>query len=489
MISQASAAILGFVSLYFLTRHLDATAYGEISLALAIAATLNSIGDFGFNVAHIKRVSEGRDLDACLSTFVVIKIVLIAVMILATLIVAHASEFLFGSTLTAQGRELLLLFALFHVLYHVAGIATATFDARTETAKTQLSLIMDPLVRTPLIIIVTLGGIGALGVAWAYVAGGLAFTAFALLLLSRERIRWGRPVLIRSYVSFALPYSVTIILAAAVLNVDRMVVGAFWLASEVAYYTAALTIVTIISLMGTSLITIIFPTFSSLHAKGRLDQVRSLTHQAERYVSMASLPVIILFATLPAEVSIVLLGPSYLAASEPLRFLSIATYVSLLTGPYNIQVSASNRPLLSAKLSVISLVVNLSLLLVFVPVDLAGLGGTGAAVAKLITYIVLIVVTRALIRKLTGTMSNRRIVLHLVAASVTGIALFTVTQFFAPTGWLGLAALGLLTTGIFATVMYALGELRKEDVDFFRSTINMREMFRYLSGELGNKTH
>jgi len=64
---------IGLVILAKLWSDFAPEALGVIGFAMSFIAIFNIIGDLGFSGAHIKRISEGQDLGACIGTFAAIK--------------------------------------------------------------------------------------------------------------------------------------------------------------------------------------------------------------------------------------------------------------------------------------------------------------------------------------------------------------------------------------------------------------------------------
>ena len=69
LIVRFSSQILSFIALLFITRYLGTDIYGSITFSFALVATFNCVSDLGFNSANVKRISEGKDLDDCFSTY------------------------------------------------------------------------------------------------------------------------------------------------------------------------------------------------------------------------------------------------------------------------------------------------------------------------------------------------------------------------------------------------------------------------------------
>ncbi len=83
--SNIVAAVLSFVGVFFMTRYLGIGDYGTLSWVFALVASLNAVSDFGFTNTHIKRISEGRDINDCVSTYAAIELILTSAMVIITL--------------------------------------------------------------------------------------------------------------------------------------------------------------------------------------------------------------------------------------------------------------------------------------------------------------------------------------------------------------------------------------------------------------------
>ena len=71
---------LGFVSLFFVARLMGAEALGLVAFATSYIALFQNFSDLGYGTAHIKRVSEGKDLGICNGTYFTVKIILTILM-------------------------------------------------------------------------------------------------------------------------------------------------------------------------------------------------------------------------------------------------------------------------------------------------------------------------------------------------------------------------------------------------------------------------
>ncbi|HHH80248.1 MAG TPA: flippase, partial [Thermoplasmatales archaeon] len=66
--TQIINALLGYTALKFIALYMQPWEYGVIGFAYGFVALFSVFGNLGFNAAHVKRVSEGKDLGKCVGT-------------------------------------------------------------------------------------------------------------------------------------------------------------------------------------------------------------------------------------------------------------------------------------------------------------------------------------------------------------------------------------------------------------------------------------
>ena len=163
--SQFFVRFLGWISIVVLAKlweDFSVEALGIIGFAMAFLAIFNIIGDLGFTSAHIKRVSEKRDLGTCIGTFAAIKLLLSGVMVAVILLAIFVWKVVLHQDFTdATTESIIYVFILYYVISNVQRIATITFEARKETAKQQISAMFEGVVKVPLMILVAVAGVSA----------------------------------------------------------------------------------------------------------------------------------------------------------------------------------------------------------------------------------------------------------------------------------------------------------------------------------------
>lgn len=481
------SSALAYVGLYFMTRYLGAEIYGTVTYTLAFVATFNAVADLGFSSAHVKKMSEGGDPDECISTFAFIKLALTGLMVIFTLSSVFIWTGPLGHVLTDTSIDLILLFIVYQVLFDISSIATTTFQARLEMAKMPLVTLIDPLVRVPLIMVVSLGYMGVFELSMTYVAGAVAVLLLAVLLLLREKITWKRPVLLRSYYTFALPLIIISIVSTVSGQADKLIIGAFWSTADVGLYSAPAVFLGVFATVSTAVSTLTFPSFSKLHAEGNLEEIRSMSKQAERYIAMIGLPITILIIMFPYEVCLVLLGPLFVESGDAISIMAITNFITMLNAVHSSQIVAVGRPDISARITIITVIINISLMVVLVPQFGMGLSYVGAAIALMIGNITGFAMVRYTVWRLTRTKPNLRLGLHLAAGLVTAVALFLLDQLISVDRFYTLIIFGLVAFSVHLPALTAMREFKKADLNYFMELINLKKMLSYIRGELKAK--
>jgi O-antigen/teichoic acid export membrane protein len=472
-----------------MTRYLGPENYGVLAWTMSFIAVFNIISDFGVSYAHIKRVSEGQDVNACVSTFAFLKLGLTALMV--TICLASVFIYNVGSMNQFSGDAFTILLCLlgYQVLGDLVTIAKTTFDARLITSKSQMISIVDPLVRVPSIIIILVAGLGGvIQVALAYLATGIAVSIIAIILFSKEHVKWQKPTLLRSYASFALPVGLAVVAGVLVSNIDKLSLGYFWSKADVGFYTSGLSLLQMFGIIGTAVSFIAFPVFSMMQKNGKREDIKHRVKQAERYISMISMPVVIILVMFPDITARMLFGADFAPAGKTMPFLAISVFCYQLNQVACSFMLASGQPGMLAKLTWMQLILLTALLMLFVPssllgVSMLGLAYQGAALANMIAMIVMFVVARYYIWKVANVGIYLRLYLHVLVAFVVAVLLFLLSMFLPINAWYILGIFGILAYLVYFGIMYAIKELTNRDIQLFLDMANFRKMRDYIKGE------
>jgi len=487
----AIAAILNFVGLFFITNRLGPDIYGEFVLMMSLVTTINFIVDIGFDSAHIKRVSEGRDINTCFGTYLRIKFVLIGCMVVLGVLALFIWEPLTGATLSEQSRWAIIFFIGYYFCADFSAMISLTFFAKGEVFKYAFIGITEPLFRVPIVVFLSFNDGDVRSLAMASFIASLFVLTIAIVLMKQSNIRPGKLQDYQSYYSFAIPISITAVIGILGQNIDRLVIGAFYPSSDVAFFAAAMVMLSIVSMISSAVGSVTFPSFSKMISEGRTDEIRHLTMKAEFYIAAIALPILTIITIFPYDI-ITIFGARFSNGAVVLQISATALLISMINTVYLSQINAMNMPKITAKLIIIWFLVYVSSLLILVPpkmfgVQLFGLSIIGACIASLIGNITLLVLTRYSTFGISKTLMSPDVPKAAVISIISGGVVYVIFLSFPIPGLVGLFVYGMIMLAIYSTILFGLKIVKIEDVKFFTDTLNIRKMYSYIKDEIKEK--
>ena len=387
-------AVAGAAGIFFVARFMPRADFhlGVVGFGLGFVGLFLSL-QRAFDMAHVKRVSEGRDLARCVGAYLLLKTASTSAMIAIVL----GGVYLFTGPL-GQGFQTPLhvvvieLFLVYQVLNAVGEVARRTLEGRHNILLGQVALAVEHVVKGGAMIYVAFNGLEpwlpgtrtAQGIAGAYVIGAAAMAIVSLGLLANTRVALPSRALMRSYVKFAIPSALTASLMLINANVSAVIIQLFWGARDVGLFFAPNRYVQFLPAVSVALTTALFPVYSAMHASGRT--APAIVERTLRAVSLLLLPAVAVSVALPEAVVHVLLSDLFLASAPVLQLLAVGAYVTALRLVLATKLGGIDRPHEATKAALVSMVTNVVLTIVLVapaigPVPLAGLKATGAALA------------------------------------------------------------------------------------------------------------
>jgi O-antigen/teichoic acid export membrane protein len=488
---------LGYLGLFFIARYMNPSDYGIVSFAMGFVTLFTIFCSLGFTQAHVKRVSEGKNLGKCIGTYLSIKLLLLT---LATIILF--TSLYFWTNILGRGFETpehlsaIYIIVGFWVVQQIIESFSSTYKARKEIAKYELPYLLNAIVRTSAIIYVALSGMGALALAWTYVAGVVAHLGVVLLFFRNYPVEKPTKDYIKSYSVFAFPLMLVTTSSVIMHNIDKVMIQLFWNAADVGYYFAAFRVSNFITMFTSAIGLLIFPTYSALHKAGNILEIKKLTFDSERHLSLITFPMVFGLVILAEPTAFILLS-GWMPAVPLLQILPFVVLLKTLSIPYEAQFNGMDRPEINRNRIIIMLIFNVTLNIILIPKDLQmlggiklfGLGATGAAIATATSFLVSLIYTRIMSYRLTKSKGNIRVLLHAFAAIVMAAALnlllYTFNYVSWVTRWYHLLIFGAIGLTIYLFILSIFREFKKEDFWFYLDALNIRKMFQYIKEELG----
>lgn len=514
---------LGFVALklfaVYTGEHADGL-LGQLAFAMGLAGLLSIVADLGFGSAHVKRVSEGRDLGNASTTFAWAKTALAGAFVALVAGAALAASAL--GVLQETPRFAVAIIAVYFAFLGLRTVYTATFDGRREFAKTQAVVLAEHLVRVPLMVLFAAAFAGAVEgsgplaglmrdggasfsgllqrhagelLAACYAAAAVAsFLAGAVLF--RRGYPWGRfdRGVLRDYWSFGRHIFLAMVVGTVYVNLDKVAITAFWTAEHTGRYFAAQRFSDLISMVPIAVYTVLFPAMSRDLARGDKEAMRASTGAALRHVSMTVVPLVAYIVALAGPLLSLVLTGVFQEAVPTMRLLALYALVSALFYPYATVLHALGKPEVTAKSAIVGTAINAVLNLAFIPapgtwgLPTLGLAEAGAALATLVAVVAQFVIVRRAVHRLEGRVPEGHVVKHLVAGAAMLLVLSVVPAPFAPTAGNAPAALmvAMLALGglVYVGVLALLGEFTRRDLEMYLHIADPAAMGRYVAAEV-----
>ena len=481
---------LGYISLFFVARYMGPEAVGIIAFALAYVGMFVTISDLGFGTAHIKRVSEGKDLGKCNGTYFTAKFLLTIVMAIVVLSTIFISKFIQHKSFISRAHEIVLYIILLSTIVgNLSMMFIITFGARKEIAKQTIPLLIGKIIEVVGKITVAVAGLGVILLAGMSLISSIVALLCFLFFFRGYPISKPNKEYFKNYAAFAFPVMFIGFLSKIAQNLDKVMIQFFWTTGDVGYYSAAQRISLILTFITTASTTLIFPTISSYHSKDNIEGIRNLSNQAERYLSMIFFPAVAFIFIFSHPICRILLGTKFMSSAPILIILSFVALVNGITQPYTQQIGGTNRIILAAKLSSTVFILNILLNFLFIPreflgIKLLGMGGIGAAVATLISISIGSVLFRFYAYKITSSKPNPSILVHLVSALIMGIVLHFVSASMSVISWYYLMLFGAIGVGIYIFVLTIFREFTRKDLNLFLNILNPIRMKNYTISEI-----
>lgn len=496
MTTNFSAGLLNYVAIYIIARHYEfpKIALGLISFSYGFVALMNIIPNMGLPRAHIKRISEGKDIPTCNGTFFSMRLALTAVMtviiVLSLLVWKYALHRGFESSV--QENAVYVMLAYFVVL-NLAKNFTLTYRAKMEIALAQIPFFVEAFARTAATVLFVFLGYDVLWIVYTYVVGGAAFLLTSAYFF-REPIGKPNREYASLYIKFAIPLAIVSVSFIIMTNIDKVLIQLFWGYDQGADYFSVIRIVKYINNITVAFGMLLLPAMSAMYAKHRIEEMDAVVVKSERYMSMIIMPVVFLMIFLAKPIMYILLSKEFYTAIPILQILPLFALLDTLERPYQTRLLGMDMPNFARNRMLLMVTINVALNIILIPKDihsiglkLFGLAGTGAAIATVVAYFAGLLYTRVVIYRMDGMGFNFGVAKHAFAAIIMGAAVSLINRFYVIYRWYDLAALSLLGMAIYVAILLAIREFGKEDFDLFMDTLNVRKMLGYIRDEMKGK--
>ena len=489
-------AIVGWTALLFVARNMGASALGEFSYAMSLIGGFTFLAFFGFRMAHVKRISEGLDLGKCIGTFLSIRLALISLMLAVfSIFYWYWTDYLEKEFYDIKTEGLLFVVVIYYIVYLLTGVLTSTFSGLKQSARVAIPRIIGTSIRSFLLIGTALMGWGVLWLATSELIGILIIALISLWYFRDYPISKPDKSTFDSYKSYAFPVAAASIFGIFKKHIDKIFIGVFWAATDVGLYFGVQRIALFIGTMALAIEEMLLPSVSKLHSNKSNNEIRSLVYDAEKYVAMVCIPIVVMIIVWSNEIIFVFISREFLPATRILQILVLASLVRVINRPWSVALRGSNRPDLTSSINIFSSIISVILMLILVPREiphlgldnLPGLGGEGAAIAVLISELILAISLRILCYSYLEMRPQISFFVQILFAIIVGLIMWQIQLNLDIDRWYELFFFSALGGFLYISFLAAAGTFTLQDFNFFWNAMNPKAMGSYVSEELKRK--
>jgi len=217
----------------------------------------------------------------------------------------------------------------------------------------------------------------------------LIFFSFRVqsLRLSWKKSVW-KKFLIRSW-----PLGLALALGTIYVRVDSVMLGFLGQIDAVGWYNAAYRVVGITIILSTLIFTSFFPVLSNAFKKSK-EQAQRIYNLYQEITVIVAIPLVMGGIMLASKIILFLCGENYVSSILAFRILIIIAGVNFIYNPYGMMFVVSGKQKVILFINLIGAVINIILNIILIPCYSL----YGAAIATLITYLILLFVTFVLSR-------------------------------------------------------------------------------------------
>lgn len=491
-------SVIGYIGLYFITQYVGADAWGFLAFAMGFAGVLSLITDLGYSQAHIKNISEGKEIGKCNGTFLAIKMILgsifVAIVIISLLV---WTQILHRGFQNAGEFWVILAITPYFFFSSLTGFANSTFSAKLHPARMVIPSMVEAILRNSIFIL--LGTMyyfhiaqhsqiySAIILAGVYSATYTIY--FTISLIVGRPWDFSRPSarIFKRYSALAIPLAISASLSTVNGNIDKVIIQFYWHAVATGAFYLDQRIVQSLSILSSSLSVFFLPLLSRINKPSESESFRSSIVEFERMVSLFVLPFVVVFSTLSLYI-VNIFSAAFISYSSILTVLAVNVYFAVTTTPYSSALVAKGMTRVIAKISVMAVTMNIILNFVLVPQEIFGfstlsLGVIGAAVSSLVATLFSNIMLRVILYRSEKVGFSVKIFKQLLPTVVQVALVLFILMFIKPYDVIFLVPVALVTVGAFFGISILVKEISFKQLWTFAMSLNPFKLLKRLSEE------
>lgn len=389
--AHIAVALLQFARIPILTKWLGASLYGTWSLIWVTIVLITPLAMLGLNMAMVRFLAAEKDYAKIRDRFMSALVTsLIAGVVIALILVLCSNLFATSIMGDANSAYLFRLGSLMILTQALSQMSIAFFRTFRQMKWYSALTVIKAAVQLGLISCLIILGWEVKGVILAVIASDFLGIVIALSVALRQTgLQLPRFTEMKSYLKYGLPLVPTGAMLWIMSSSDRYMIGYFMQSEDVGIYTAAYTLTHVTSLFISPLRTVLLPTISKSYDNGNIAKTRTYFKYSLKYLLMLTIPTTFGLSVLASPLLRILTTAEFASGSLVIPFVAFGLLIFEFYQICLYVFYLEKKTYWVLRLLILSALLNIGLNLLLIP----HLGIVGAAVATLIAYTVLAIIT------------------------------------------------------------------------------------------------
>ena len=377
--AKVAARLIALVTVLYMIHALSPNRYGAFTVLVNITAIVSVVLDLGFNVLFVREGARNHDqIQRYLRNVMSLRLLMSVVsfvILAAVLAVGHLSD-------------LLVPGFLLMVLTSYSSLLRNGLYAVQQLGYEAIAVILESLVLLGLVLYGARTHQTVTYFVWAYAAQYAFSCVYFTIMLAVKRIAvigWSfETPLLREWFWKGLPFALTFVLTILYFRIDTPLIAAFKGLTESGWYGAAYKPIESLLFVPITFLSIVFPVLSVYHRERPRDMLDAVNRFYKALLLMGW-PITVGIFVLSEPFTRVLFPSTYGPAEYALKILALALCIAFVNNAFIGALNASDHQASFTWAAGWSLVANLALNLVLIPL----FGYRGASWATVLTELVL----------------------------------------------------------------------------------------------------
>ena len=461
--SNILAYVFTFITTVYSARYLGVEGWGILSIALAITGIFGVLTDLGLSSFTVREVARNKSLaDKYYANTTVIKFLLgfltFGVVALVSNIVGYSQEVI----------NVIYVMTLSTILGSFTGVFYSIFQAYEKMEYQSLATIISNIIMLALTLVAIYLGLNVVGFAAIYVIVGICGFLYIFLIYMKK---YSLPKLEididfwKSTLKESLPFAITGIFVTLYFWIDSFMLSIMIGNDAVGIYNAAYRLIFVLLFIPTLFITALFPVMSR-HFESAKDLLKLEYEKSLKYLLITAIFIFIYGLIFANEIITIIYGNKFLLSIIALQTLIWVIPIIFLTALLGNILNAVNKQRVLTIVTALNVLFNVGLNLILIPTY----SFIGASVATVLTEALGFILMFSYISKYFFKVSITHYLLKPVLNGIIVTALIYLIK--TQVNWI---IAGILGVFIYIVLLYVLGIINKEDIEFLKEVIPIRD--------------